>query len=77
VSEPTSTGGSKAVQGCLFGAVALFAVLLIVMLILAYQQFREHTGEPTGSPTTGMMHERINAEHPQPLEHAVSAGRFT
>lgn len=36
-------GSSCALQGCLFGSVALFVVLLIFLLILGYQQFRENT----------------------------------
>jgi len=47
-------GGSWAVQGCLFGAVALFAILLLVMIVLAYNRFREETASPD-PPTTSMV----------------------
>ena len=43
---PSRPGGSWALQGCLFGAVGLFALLLIVMVVLAYLQMRENTAEP-------------------------------
>lgn len=36
-------GSSCFLQGCLFGAVGLFVVLLLVMLFLAFARFREHT----------------------------------
>ncbi|MEX2582914.1 MAG: hypothetical protein WD766_06560 [Gemmatimonadota bacterium] len=48
--DPTRTsGGSWALQGCLFGAVGLFVVLLLVMIFLAYRRFQENTQttEPT------------------------------
>ncbi|MEX2572470.1 MAG: hypothetical protein WD737_14315 [Gemmatimonadota bacterium] len=46
-TEPSRTsGGSWALQGCLIGAVALFAVLLVVLLFLAYRQFRANTQPP-------------------------------
>ncbi len=44
-------GGSSAVQGCLFGAVALFVFLLVVLIFLAYGQFRTNT-EPGAGPGT-------------------------
>jgi hypothetical protein len=47
-------GGSWAVQGCLFGAVALFAILLLVMIVLAYNRFREETASPD-PPATSMV----------------------
>lgn len=44
VSNKTrQTGSSWALQGCLFGAVALFVLLLLLMVFLAYQRFRENT----------------------------------
>jgi len=50
--EPIRTGGgSWAVQGCLFGAVALFVVLLLTMIFLAYGRFRDHTAAPE-TPTS-------------------------
>lgn len=42
--EQTHQGSSCFLQGCLFGAVGLFAVLLLVMLFLAFARFRENTG---------------------------------
>jgi hypothetical protein len=43
-TDPVRTsGGSWVLQGCLFGAVALFVVLLLVMIFLAYGQFQENT----------------------------------
>lgn len=41
--ETKKAGGSSAVTGCLFGAVALFVFLLIGLLFLAYGQFRANT----------------------------------
>lgn len=41
--QTTSAGGSCALQGCLFGAVALFVVMLIGMLYLAFVRFQENT----------------------------------
>ena len=57
MNEPTPTSGSRAVQGCLFGAVGLFALLLIIMLLLAYQRFREETGRDTPPAPTGALHD--------------------
>jgi hypothetical protein len=48
-------GGSWAVQGCLIGAVALFAILLLVMIVLAYNRFREETGGGGPPATTSMV----------------------
>lgn len=45
------TGGSSAVTGCLFGAVALFVLLLVGLLFLAYGQFRANT-QPEMDPVT-------------------------
>lgn len=45
------TEGSRAVQGCLIGAVLLFILLLAAMLVLGYQQFRENTESPVASAT--------------------------
>jgi hypothetical protein len=55
VNEPNGTsavGSSWPLQGCLFGAVALFVVLLLTMIYFGYQQFREHT-EPTPTVSLG------------------------
>jgi hypothetical protein len=49
IEEQPRPGGSWALQGCLFGAVGLFIVLLIVMLFLAFSRFREHTADPAPS----------------------------
>jgi len=46
LTDPNRVEGSRAVQGCLFGAVALFVILLVVMVFLAYQRFREETSTP-------------------------------
>lgn len=46
MSETTDPGGSRILQGCLFGAVALFVILLVVMVVLAYVRFREETANP-------------------------------
>jgi hypothetical protein len=46
-------GGSWAVHGCLFGAVALFAILLIVMVVLAYNRFRAETA-PADAPVSNV-----------------------
>lgn len=35
--------GSRVVQGCLFGAVFIFVVLLGVLLVMGYMRFREFT----------------------------------
>ena len=40
----TRVHGSCALQGCLIGSVVLFVILLLVMLFLAVQRFREETG---------------------------------
>jgi len=56
--------GSRAVQGCLFGAVALFVILLVVMLFLAYQRFREQTSTPR--PT-------VESVYPEAVLQASSA----
>ena len=42
--QAPGAGGSRAVQGCLIGAVLLFALLLVVLIVLAYGRFRENTG---------------------------------
>jgi hypothetical protein len=55
MDKPTRPGGSWAVQGCLFGAVALFAVLLLVMIFLAYQRFREETSTPRSPPAVSRL----------------------
>src|SRR5690606_29772937 len=42
--DPARTPGTSwALQGCLFGAVALFVGLLLLMIFLAYRRFRENT----------------------------------
>ena len=41
--DRTRQGSSCFLQGCLFGAVGLFAVLLLVMLFLAFARFRDNT----------------------------------
>ena len=45
-------GSSRILQGCLFGAVGLFGVLLVVMIVLAYLRFQDmtQTRSTTGSP---------------------------
>lgn len=45
--------GSRVVQGCLFGAVFAFVLLLAVMLVLAYLRFREFTAPdgPASQPS--------------------------
>jgi hypothetical protein len=53
MNEPTRPGGSWALQGCLFGSVALFVILLIVLVVLAYGRFREHTAQPPPDAPTG------------------------
>jgi hypothetical protein len=45
-------GGSRAVQGCLIGAVLLFVLLLALLIVLGYRQFREHTADP---PSTAIL----------------------
>lgn len=54
---PTRPGGTIALQGCLFGSVALFVVMLLLLLVLAYRRFREHTADPAPieSPTPALM----------------------
>jgi hypothetical protein len=53
-TEPVrSGGGSWAVHGCLFGSVALFAILLIFMIILAYNRFRAGTA-PAEAPVSSV-----------------------
>jgi hypothetical protein len=44
------TGGSRAVQGCLIGAVLLFVLLLAAMVFLAYARMRDRTA-PEAEPT--------------------------
>lgn len=61
--DPARTPGTSwALQGCLFGAVALFVGLLLLMIFLAYRRFRENTdvlGFAASAPvqviTTGTM----------------------
>ena len=72
MTDPSPTGGSRAVQGCLLGAVALFALLLIVMIILAYQRFREETSEAVTSPPTGMSYPAVESTiSPSRIDHTV------
>lgn len=44
--DPTRPGGSWVLQGCLFGAVGLFVILLGTMIFLAYARFRAQTAPP-------------------------------
>ena len=49
-------GSSCALQGCLIGSVTIFVVLLLIMIFLAYGQFRRNTGPDAPSrpaPPTG------------------------
>jgi hypothetical protein len=66
--EPTRERGSWAVQGCLFGSVGLFAILLVVLVVLAYQRFREETGRTTtpAAPTSqgSSVHPMAGGESP-------------
>lgn len=61
MEEATRPGGSWAVQGCLFGSVALFAILLVVLVFLAYTRFREQTQQPPPPPPTSGI-EILDAE---------------
>ena len=66
------TGGSRAVQGCLVGAVLLFVLLLVAMIVLGYQQFRENTGEPVSfdtpaiAPTSGLAEAKVGGRTTTP-----------
>lgn len=54
-SEPIQpAGASRALQGCLFGAVLLFVILLVVMLVLAYTRMREMTA-PDAAPVPSIQ----------------------
>lgn len=44
-SQLQEVGSSKVLQGCLYGAVVLFVLLLGAMIVLAYLRFREFTGQ--------------------------------
>ncbi len=39
-----------ALQGCLFGSVALFVALLLTMIFLAWERFRDFTDDSEPSP---------------------------
>lgn len=82
-----SAGGSWALRGCLFGSVALFVVLLLVLVYLGYRQFREHTEpvEPTvtyeapsrDSPSPDRLVPRLAvapAAAPSPRIHGIAHG---
>ncbi len=57
MNKPSRPGGSWVVQGCLFGAVALFVGLLLVMIVLAYLRFRERpTTSPVPQQEVGHLH---------------------
>jgi hypothetical protein len=70
MSSHGNPAGSRAVQGCLFGAVGLFVLLLVIMILLAYQRFREETG------ITGWIvaPEVANPVAPLPQETGTSSG---
>lgn len=64
MNRPVPTGSSRAVTGCLFGAVGIFVVLLLVMIFLAYARFREATSnDPVDAGPTGIGYFQEN--HPQ------------
>ncbi len=50
MSDTTEPGSSRILQGCLFGAVGLFVILLVLMIALAYVRFREGTANPPQPP---------------------------
>ena len=50
-SQIEEVGSSRILQGCLFGSVFLFIVLLAAMLILGYIRFREATSDDAAPPT--------------------------
>lgn len=66
-------GSSRVLQGCLFGSVFLFVILLVSMLILGYARFREATSDdatpPPGAPI-GMIESGTGGTFTAP-------GRFT
>jgi hypothetical protein len=57
--DPIRPRTSWALQGCLFGAVALFVVLLIAILYLAYQRFREGTAPRGPAPVPAAVQWRL------------------
>ncbi len=59
--SPTRVGSSCALQGCLIGSVALFVILLLVMLFLAFQRFREETGAGSGESAAMVQPVRLIA----------------
>ena len=59
-SQIEEVGSSRILQGCLFGSVFLFVVLLAAMLILGYIRFREATSDdavPPAAPPIGWIDE--------------------
>ncbi len=73
---PTRVGSSWALQGCLFGSVALFVILLIVMIFLAAQRFREETGGDPASPAARIerLEPSVLGWHLQSNASSVSLG---
>jgi hypothetical protein len=51
--EPKIRGMSCGVQGCLFGAVAFFVLLLITMLVIGFFRFQEPPQGPM-MPMSGL-----------------------
>jgi hypothetical protein len=58
-----ASGTSWALQGCLFGAVALFVFLLLLMIFLAYRRFRENTAIEEATPAA-LLHQPTIASIP-------------
>ena len=57
MTEPQNTGRARGcgIQGCLFGAVGLFVLLLVTMLVLAAIRFAQRpSGEPAPPPPPGV-----------------------
>lgn len=45
MNQPPEDIGPSRVQGCLLGAVGLFIVLLLALLVIAFFRFEEFTGD--------------------------------
>jgi hypothetical protein len=64
-NDPARTSGTSwALQGCLFGAVALFVFLLLLMIFLAYRRFRENTVIEEAAPAALLHQPTISSTPP-------------
>lgn len=66
-------GGITPAEGCMFAAVALFVLLLIAMLYIAFIRFRDPRLPPGPPATVGALDRGAGSLHPPPVGGRLAA----